>query len=126
LKKAVNDSETLLHTVVDAIQDIKGEDIVHLDLRGLDEAVTDFFVICHGNSTTQVNAIGQNVMKRTKEDLNEKPWQHEGFGNAEWICLDYSNLVVHVFLREKRTFYKLEELWSDAERVEYSENISQA
>ena len=111
-------AEQLVTSVVNGIQDVKGEDIVVLDLREIPHAVADFFVVCHGNSTTQVSAIARGVEKGTRADLGQRPWQAEGYGQAQWVLLDYSDVVVHVFYREARAFYGLEELWADAERQE--------
>lgn len=104
----------LLATIVNAIQEKKGEAITHLDLRSIENTPCDHFIICHGNSTTQVDAIMGEVEKQVKENLGEYPSNKEGQQQSEWIILDFFNIVVHIFLRDKREFYKLEELWSDA------------
>ncbi|MEL7221504.1 MAG: ribosome silencing factor [Bacteroidota bacterium] len=111
--------EELNDIVIDAIQDIKGKGIVKLDLRRIDDAPTDYFIICEGESTTQVKAIADNISKRLKEELGAYPSHIEGAGSNTWLCLDYFNTVVHVFYRETRSFYELEELWGDAEYTEY-------
>jgi ribosome-associated protein len=108
--------------IVDSIQDIKGKNVVKLDLRKLDEAPTDFFIICEGDSNTQVKAISDNVYKRVKEEAGQNPSHSEGKQNAQWICLDYFTTVVHIFYKDTRRFYELEELWSDAKFTEY-ENL---
>jgi ribosome-associated protein len=107
-------SDKLVTTIVDAMQDRKAENIVSLDLRKAGSSVADVFIICHGNSTTQVEAIASFVEEETRKKLKEKPWKREGIQNAQWAILDYVNVVVHVFLEETREFYKLEELWGDA------------
>ena len=107
--------------VIDCIQDIKGKNIVKIDLRHLDEAPTDFFIICEGESNTQVQAISNNIYKRLSEEANNKPFHIEGQQNAHWILLDYFNLVVHIFYKEARQFYQLEDLWSDGIFTEYSD-----
>ena len=99
----------------------KAKEVVLLDLRHLPEAVCDFFIICHGTSTTQVKAIGNYVTFDLKEKLNEYPINSEGMKNGEWVLVDYANIIIHVFLKDKRKFYQLEELWSDANAVHYSE-----
>lgn len=106
-------------TIVDAIQDIKGNNIIKLDLRKLDGAPTEYFIICEGDSSTQVKAIAENVSKRVREDLALNPSAREGVDNANWVLVDYFNTVVHVFYPETRRFYELEDLWSDAEITEY-------
>ncbi|WP_290790582.1 ribosome silencing factor [Flavihumibacter sp. UBA7668] len=104
----------ILTTIIKAIQEKKGENIVSLDLRKIHEAVSDFFVICEASSTTQVKAIADSVEYAVKEELGELPYRHEGQQAAQWILIDYVNVVVHVMQPETRRFYKLEEMWSDA------------
>jgi ribosome-associated protein len=111
--------EELNDIVIDAIQDIKGKHIVKLDLRRIGDAPTDFFIICEGDSNTQVKAIADNISKRLKEELGVFPSNIEGTGASNWVCLDYFNTVIHVFYRETRAFYELEDLWSDAQFTEY-------
>lgn len=111
---------TLREVIVDAILDKKGEEVVSLDLQKTGDAVADTFIICHATSRVQVKAIADHVMEKTKTALNEAPWRAEGFTNQEWVLLDYVDTVVHVFLKERREFYQLEELWQDAERTEYA------
>ena len=91
-----------------------------LDLREVMDASTDFFIICHGNSDTQVKAIANNISKETKEKIQQRPSHMEGITHASWVLLDYFNVVVHVFLKKTRDFYNLEGLWSDAKITEYS------
>ena len=105
--------------MIDAIQDIKGKHIVKLDLRQIEDAPTDYFIICEGDSNTQVKAISDNVHKRLKDELGAFPSHVEGTGSSTWICLDYFNTVVHVFYRETRSYYELEDLWGDAQFTEY-------
>ena len=109
----------LKEVIVDAILDKKGEEVVSLDMRKLGDAVADFFIICHATSKVQVKAIADHVYEKTAAILDEKPWQSEGFENYEWVLLDYVDVVLHVFLKERREFYQLEELWQDAGRIEY-------
>ena len=120
LKNNPNPTEALNELIVDSIQDIKGKNVVKLDLRRLDEAPADFFIICEGDSNTQVKAISDNIHKRLKEEAGQRPFHSEGKQNAQWICLDYFTTVVHVFYKETRKFYELEELWSDAKFTEYT------
>lgn len=118
--KIQQDTEELNPLIIDAIQDIKGKNIVSLDLRNLDEAPADFFIICEGDSTTQVSAIAGNVIKRVKDELGAIPGHREGMINARWVLVDYFNTVVHIFYPETRQFYDLEDLWNDAEITEYA------
>ena len=111
--------EALNDLIIDSIQDIKGKNIVKLDLRQLDDAPTDFFIICEGDSNTQIKAISENVNVRLKREGNTYPNHVEGTQTAVWICMDYFNTIVHIFHPEKRDFYQLEALWSDAVVTEY-------
>lgn len=106
---------------VHGLQEKKARDIVILDLREMPHAVCDYFIICHGDSTTQVEALADAAETEVREQLGEKPWHREGMENAQWILVDYVDVVVHVFHREAREFYDLEGLWADApaEQVEY-------
>jgi ribosome-associated protein len=104
----------IFKAIIQAIQDKKGSNIISLDLRKIPEAVADFFVICEANSTTQVKAISNNVEFHVKQVTDESPYRHEGQQAAQWILVDYINVVVHVMQPETRKFYKLEEMWSDA------------
>ncbi|MBL0233598.1 MAG: ribosome silencing factor [Chitinophagaceae bacterium] len=104
----------IIKTIIAAIQEKKGEDIVSLDLRKINEAVADFFIICEASNQPQVRAISDNVMDKVRERCDEKPYQHEGARNLHWVLIDYVNVVVHVMLTENRKFYRLEEMWSDA------------
>lgn len=119
LKQPEIDTEELNDLIIDSIHDIKGKNVVKLDLRHLEEAPTDFFIICEGDSNTQVKAIADNVYRRLKDEMGILPNHTEGQRESLWICVDYFTTVVHVFYREKRSFYDLENLWSDAEFVEY-------
>ena len=114
-KEEKEESVILTEIAIQGMQEKKGIDIVCLDLRNLNHAVSDFFVICHGDSSTQVGAIADSVENEIRKATGEKPWHREGFENAEWILLDYVNVVVHVFQKSSRDFYKLEALWGDAE-----------
>ena len=108
----------LIKLIIDGIEDVKGNEVSLLDLRKLENRVSDYFIICDGNSNTQVNAIISSVTKKVSEGLRDKPWGVEGTENAEWVLLDYVDVVVHVFQKEKREFYDLEGLWGDAKKIE--------
>ncbi len=111
-KKGFGDK--LVSKVIEAIEEKKGNKIVALNLKKIEHAVCEYFIICDAESTTQVSAIADEIEYLTREDLKEKVWRKSGYENAQWILLDYGNVVVHVFQREWREFYRLEELWADA------------
>ena len=115
------DSDTLADLVVRGMQDRKASDIVVLNLKELKNAVADYFIICSASSDTQLDAIARSVEEEVEKITGESPWQTEGRTNREWMLLDYVDVVVHVFLRDRRQFYALEELWGDAE-ISYIEN----
>ena len=112
----------LIKTIINAIKEKKGENIISLDLRKVNEAVADFFIICEAGSQPQVRAISEFVEQEIKEKCNESPYRHEGMKNLQWVLIDYVNVVVHVMLEETRKFYKLEEMWSDGVTDEHDEN----
>ena len=112
----------LIKTIINAIQEKKGENIISLDLRKVNEAVADFFIICEASNQPQVRAISDFVEHEIKEKCDEYPYRHEGMKNLQWVLIDYVNVVVHVMLAETRKFYKLEEMWSDAVTQEHEEN----
>lgn len=107
-------AETLSKVIVKGMEEKKASDIVVMDLRGVKNAFTDFFVVCSGSSDTQLEAISESVEAQVLKILNEKPFRSEGKNNKQWILMDYVNVVAHIFLKEKRTFYGLEDLWGDA------------
>ncbi len=111
----------LFKTIIQAIQQKKGEQIVSLDLRKIPEAVSSYFVICQASSTTQVKAIADNIEYQVKNFCDEAPYRHEGQQSAQWILIDYVNIVVHIMQTETRKFYKLEEMWSDAGLAEHDD-----
>ena len=115
-----DNTEQVVAAIVDTMQGLKAKDIVSLDLRDIHSAVTDYFVICHAQSKTQVSAIADRILDDLR-DNGVKPYHYEGFENAEWILIDYIDVVVHVFLEPKRDFFQLESLWADAERTSYED-----
>jgi ribosome-associated protein len=112
-KKQINNDD-LLANIILGIEEVKGEDINILDLREIDNSACDYFVICNGNSNTQVNAIMNSVQKTVSKSIKDKPWHVEGSDNSEWILMDYVNVVVHVFQKHIREYYNIESLWGDA------------
>ena len=107
-------TDALIATIIQGIEEVKGEDITLLDLREIENTVCDYFIICNGNSNTQVNAIVGSVQKMVSKTLKDKPWHIEGSDNAEWVLMDYINVVVHVFQKHIREYYDIEGLWGDA------------
>ena len=108
-------------TIINAIQEKKGENIVSLDLRKVHEAVADFFIICEATSHVQVKAIANAVEEEVRKNCDELPYRHEGYQALQWVLIDYVNVVVHIFLPEIRRFYRLEEMWSDGDMVEHED-----
>ena len=113
-------SDVLVKVIINSIKQHKGKEVVSLDLRKIETAVCDFFIICHGTSNTHIASIAENVRKEISKQMKEKPWHTEGEANKEWVLMDYFNVVVHIFNKEKRDFYKLENLWADA-NIKYIE-----
>lgn len=116
-------SARTVDAIVEGIQEVKGKDIVVLDLREVPNTVCDQFIICHGESATQVEAITRSVLETLRERTGEKPRHVEGERNAEWVLIDLVDTVVHIFHRDKRAHYALEDLWGDATRRVY-ENVA--
>lgn len=108
-------SENLAESAIRGIQEVKGHNVVSIDMRNLSNSVCDFFVVCHGTSDTQVEAIARSVQKIIFEELGDNPIHKEGLQKAEWVLLDYFNVVVHIFKEEAREFFNLEGLWADAD-----------
>ena len=113
-KKEITATHLMSEVVIKGLQDLKGENIVSIDLTTIENAVCDNFIVCTGTSNTHVSSLANSVEKEVRETLQDKPWKKEGFGNAEWIILDYVNTVVHIFQEKSRTFYNLDGLWADA------------
>ena len=112
--KNIASKDQLITEIIKGIEEVKGENITILDLREIENTVCDYFIICDGNSNTQVSAISGSVQKIVGKNLQEKPWHVEGEGNSEWVLMDYVNVVVHIFQKNIREFYDLESLWGDA------------
>jgi ribosome-associated protein len=112
----------LVEEIILGIENVKGENIHQLDLRELDNTPCDFFIVCSGNSNTQVSAIVNSVQKTVSKALHEKPFHTEGLDNAEWVLIDYVNVVVHVFQNQIREYYNIEELWGDAKSTQIASN----
>ncbi|MDA8874364.1 ribosome silencing factor [uncultured Winogradskyella sp.] len=109
-----SNADQLITTIISGIEDVKGKEIILLDLREIENTVCDYFIICEGTSNTQVNAIVSSIQKQVSKTTKDKPWHIEGTDNAEWILMDYVNVVVHVFQKHIREYYDIESLWGDA------------
>lgn len=114
--KTEKETSVLTGAIIEGSLEKKGHDIVTLDLSKIENAVCSTFVICHGTSNTQVEAIADSVLDVVKKNTGQSPWHKEGYQNSDWILLDYVDVVVHVFNQETRKFYNLEGLWADAEK----------
>ncbi len=113
MTKTIN-TDTLISKIIEGIEEVKGKNITILDLRKIENAVTQYFIITEGTSNTQVNAIADSVRKTVSKTIQQKPWHIEGEEKAEWILMDYVDVVVHVMQKPVREYYNLEELWGDA------------
>ena len=107
-------TDVLIAHIIEGIEEVKGNDITILDLREIENTVTSYFIICNGSSNTQVNAIVNSVQRTVSKKIQENPWHTEGSDQAEWVLIDYVNVVVHVFQKHIREYYDLESLWGDA------------
>jgi ribosome-associated protein len=123
-RKKKSDSEKLSEIIVEGILKKKGQEVLRLDLRKLPNSISDYFIICHGSTGVQVKAIADSIEEETIKVSKVKPWHKEGIENAEWILIDYVDVVVHIFKEEARTFYNLEKLWGDASVEEFSDNLN--
>ena len=117
----MNETELLLQSIIEGIQEKKGKDIVVADLKGIDGAICQYFVICQGNSPTQVDAITESVYDMVYEKTKDRPTTVNGLRNAQWVGMDYGSILVHIFLPEARDFYDLEHLWADAQLTEIAD-----
>ena len=111
--KPETDTKQLVDTIVSAMADKKGLDIAFIDFTNASNTVARYFVICHGSSNVHVDTLADGVIDGVRKDLGTKPWNKEGYENAEWILLDYADVVVHIFQENSRHFYNLEDLWAD-------------
>ena len=118
MTKENSNADQLIAVILNGIEDVKGQNINVLDLRALENTVCDYFIICEGTSNTQVNAIVNSIQKKVSKEIKDKPWHIEGSDNAEWVLMDYVNVVVHVFQKHIREYYDIEGLWGDAKTTE--------
>jgi len=114
MQKSGSGVDELITLILEGIQNVKGHDVLLLDLRKIENHVCDYFIICNGTSNTQVRAIIGSIQKTVSKSIHDKPWHVEGEDNAEWVLMDYVNVVVHVFQKQVREFYDIEGLWGDA------------
>jgi len=118
MTKEKSSADQLITVILNGIEDVKGQNINILDLREIENTVCDYFIICEGTSNTQVNAIVNSIQKKVSKELRDNPWHVEGSENAEWVLMDYVNIVVHVFQKHIREYYDIESLWGDAKTTE--------
>ena len=118
MTKEKTNADQLITTIIGGIEEVKGKEITILDLRDIENTVCDYFIVCEGTSNTQVNAIVNSIQKLVSKTLKDKPWHIEGTENAEWILMDYVNVVVHVFQKHIREYYDIESLWGDAKTTQ--------
>jgi ribosome-associated protein len=114
-------TEQLLEKIIKGIQDKKGKEIVTLNISKIENSICDYFVICHGTSSTHVDAIIDSIEQKVKKELNEKPYHKEGLDNLTWVLIDYASIIIHVFQKDYRDFYNLEDLWADAPMHKYQD-----
>ena len=114
MTKENSNADQLIALILNGIEDVKGQNTNILDLREIENTVCDYFIICEGTSNTQVNAIVNSIQKKVSKESKDKPWHIEGQENAEWVLMDYVNVVVHVFQKHIREYYDIESLWGDA------------
>ncbi len=124
MQKINASADELIALILQGIEDVKGHDITLLDLREIENTVCDYFIICNGTSNTQVNAIVGSIQKTVSKAIKDKPWHIEGQENAEWVLMDYVNVVAHVFQKHIREFYDIEGLWGDAKFTTIESSIN--
>ena len=117
-----DNASSLIDQIIKGIENVKGEEIQIMDLNNIENTPCEYFIICSGNSNTQVLAIVNSILKKVSKKIKEKPFHTEGLGAAEWVLIDYINVVVHVFQKKTREFYNIEELWGDAKSTLITSN----
>ena len=122
MSKPKSNEDALISNIVLGIDNVKGIDVSLLDLRDIENTVCSYFVVCTGSSNTHINAIVSAIKKTVSKELKEKPFHTEGNDNAEWVLIDYVNVVVHVFQKQTRDYYNIEELWGDAKTTKIASN----
>ena len=122
MSKQKSTEDALISNIISGIENVKGLNVNLLDLRDIENTVCSYFVVCTGSSNTHVNAIVSAVQKTVSRELKEKPFHTEGIDNSEWVLIDYVNIVVHIFQKQIREFYNIEELWGDAKTTKIASN----
>jgi ribosome-associated protein len=122
MSKPKSTEDALISNIISGIDNVKGLDVSLLDLRDIENTVCSYFVVCTGSSNTHVNAIVSSIQKSVSKELKEKPFHTEGNDNAEWVLMDYVSVVVHVFQKQIREYYNIEELWGDAKTTKIASN----
>jgi len=125
MQKGKASADELIALILQGIEEVKGHDINILDLREIENTVCDYFIICNGTSNTHVNAIVGSIQKTVSKAIKDKPWHVEGEDNAEWVLMDYVNVVVHVFQKQIREYYDIEGLWGDAKFTTIESSVNQ-
>ena len=125
MQKRKSSADELIALILSGIEEVKGHDINLLDLRDIENTVCDYFIICNGTSNTHVNAIVGSIQKTVSKAIQDKPWHVEGSENAEWVLMDYVNVVVHVFQKQVREYYDIEGLWGDAKVTSVESSFNQ-
>ena len=120
--KNISNTEALISKIIGGIEEVKGDEVNLLDLREIKNSFCSYFIICNGTSNTHVNAIVNSIQKTVSKTLKEKPYHTEGQENSEWVLIDYIDIVVHVFQKQKRDHYNLENLWGDAKSLRITTN----
>ena len=121
--KEKNSSKGLITNIIKSIEEVKGEEVVLIDMKKIDNSPCDYFIVCDGSSNTQVNAIVSKIKKNVSKLLSEKPLNIEGLENCKWVLIDYIDIVVHVFQKEIRQYYNIENLWGDAKHTKFVSNL---
>ncbi len=125
MQKSKASADELITLILSGIEEVKGHNVNLLDLREIENTVCDYFIICNGTSNTHVNAIVNSIQKTVSKAIQDKPWHVEGSDNAEWVLMDYINIVVHVFQKQIREFYDIEGLWGDAKFTTVESSFNQ-
>ncbi len=125
MQKSKESADELITLILSGIEEVKGHNVNLLDLREIENTVCDYFIICNGTSNTHVNAIVNSIQKTVSKAIQDKPWHVEGSDNAEWVLMDYINIVVHVFQKQIREFYDIEGLWGDAKFTTVESSFNQ-
>jgi ribosome-associated protein len=116
-------SKGLITNIIKSIEEVKGEEVILIDMKKIDNSPCDYFIVCDGSSNTQVNAIVSKIKKNVSKLFSEKPLHIEGLENCKWVLIDYIDIVVHVFQKEIRQYYNIENLWGDAKHTKFVSNL---